>query len=338
MLVPHTDQAYYSRRPTIAIPAANAASRERSERQAASACIRGSRAPDDLRSRTPALIQRTSIELVALALSWHHIWSTANPSLVAGAGLAGPVSRYAAVAGRSAGRLEHDAETPHALQARTVAVPAIPSVSGYAFASPNGTGTEALAERTIAFRMASSTISSHLETTDPHLAFVNANAQAALATLDRVASVGTYTGTVTYPNNNALAQALKAVAGAMVRGIGTKIFWVQTGGYDTHAGQNNAYVNLMGTLNDGVFAFYQDLRNQGLLNDTVILQFSEFGRRIGENGSGGTDHGAGGIMMALGGAVRGGLCGGRESHAGPQNRRSRTTPATCANINRSTRA
>jgi uncharacterized protein (DUF1501 family) len=58
-----------------------------------------------------------------------------------------------------------------------------------------------------------------------------------------------------------------------------------------------------------MLAFYQDLRNQGLLNDTLVLQFSEFGRRISENGSQGTDHGAGGVMMAMGGMVRGGLYG-----------------------------
>jgi uncharacterized protein (DUF1501 family) len=56
-------------------------------------------------------------------------------------------------------------------------------------------------------------------------------------------------------------------------------------------------------------AFYEDLRNQGLLNDTLVLQFSEFGRRIQENGSQGTDHGAAGVMMAMGGAVRGGIYG-----------------------------
>jgi uncharacterized protein (DUF1501 family) len=65
----------------------------------------------------------------------------------------------------------------------------------------------------------------------------------------------------------------------------------------------------MGTLNDGLLAFYQDLSNNGLLNDTLIVQFSEFGRRISENGSGGTDHGAAGLMMAIGGPVRGGIYG-----------------------------
>ena len=94
--------------------------------------------------------------------------------------------------------------------------------------------------------------------------------QAALATLDRVGSVATYqpsTGVV-YPANDGLAQAFRAVAGAMVRGIGTKVFWVQTGGYDTHATQNTnaanaGYANLMGTLNTALTTFYNDLRNQG---------------------------------------------------------------------------
>jgi uncharacterized protein (DUF1501 family) len=125
--------------------------------------------------------------------------------------------------------------------------------------------------------------------------------------------VATYAGSVTYANDG-LSQALKAVAGSIVRGIGTKVFWVQTGGYDTHATQNTnsanaGYAALMGTINTSLLTFYNDLRNQGLLQDTLIIQFSEFGRRITENGSQGTDHGAAGVMMALGGNVRGGLYG-----------------------------
>ena len=70
-------------------------------------------------------------------------------------------------------------------------------------------------------------------------AFVNGTVQRALATLDRVATVATYAPTATYPNTG-LGSALRAVAGAMVRGIGTKVFWVQTGGFDTHASQGAA--------------------------------------------------------------------------------------------------
>ena len=122
---------------------------------------------------------------------------------------------------------------------------------------------------------------------------------------------GSYAGTVTYPDNG-FAQALRTVAGSIVRGTGPRIFRVQAGGYDTHAGQgtnDGTYANVMGALDGGLFAFYSDLQNHGLLDDTLVLQFSEFGRRISENGSGGTDHGAAGVMLAMGGAVRGGLYG-----------------------------
>jgi uncharacterized protein (DUF1501 family) len=198
-------------------------------------------------------------------------------------------------------------ETPRTLLSRTVGVPSIPSVNGYAFASPNG-GTDAVFARQSATRIAS-----HLPDDRPHLAFVNLTARDAFATLDRVAQVNSYVSSVTYPNNG-FAQALRAVAGAIAKGIGTKVFWVQTGGYDTHAGQNTnaangAYAGLMATLNDGLTAFYNDLNNQGMLTDTLVLQFSEFGRRISENASQGTDHGAAGLMMVMGGGVRGGIYG-----------------------------
>ena len=85
-------------------------------------------------------------------------------------------------------------------------------------------------------------IASHLPVDQPHLAFVNATSQAAFATLDRVAQVGTYAPSVTYPNNG-FALALRTIAGAMVKGVGTKVFWVQTGGYDTHAAQNPNQAN-----------------------------------------------------------------------------------------------
>ena len=150
-------------------------------------------------------------------------------------------------------------------------------------------------------RSAAQSLASHVPVDQPLVAFVATTAQAAMSTLDRVASVGQYRPSVTYPNNG-FGQALQVVAGAMSQRIGTKVFFVQTGGFDNHAGQdttgtNGTYVRLMATLNDGLAAFYNDLRNTGLLNDTLILSFSEFGRRVGENGSRGTDHGAASVIM-----------------------------------------
>ena len=157
------------------------------------------------------------------------------------------------------------------------------------------------------------TMASNLATSRPHLAYVNSCNLGAIETLDRVAAVSQYVPTVVYPANNGLAQSLRTVAGAIVRGVGSRVYWTTTGGYDTHAGQGGggggAYAGLMGTLGDGLGAFYADIRNQGLAADTTIIVFSEFSRRISENGSAGTDHGAAGLMMVMGGSVRGGLYG-----------------------------
>mgnify|MGYP007054690505 CR=1 FL=1 len=90
---------------------------------------------------------------------------------------------------------------------------AIPDARAFSFASPNS-GTAAADERAAAIRL-----SSYVPSNQPQLAFVNGAALGAMATLDRVASVASYTGTVTYPNNG-FSVALRTAAGAMVRGTG----------------------------------------------------------------------------------------------------------------------
>jgi uncharacterized protein (DUF1501 family) len=308
-LIPYTDAQYYARRPTIAIPAANVL--QIGSDRAGNALglhprLTGLRSIFD--GGRLALIQRTGYQNSSRShFEGTDIWSTGDPRSPQGTGWLG---RYLDTLSSPVDPLtawSTNRELPHSLQSRTVGVPSIPSAQGYSFAAPN-TGSEVAFARDSATR-----ISSHLPVDQPQLAFINANAQAAFATIDRVAQVGTYASTVTYPNNG-FAQALRTIAGAMVKGTGTKIFWIQTGGYDTHAAQNpnqanGSYTGLMTTLNDGLFAFYTDLQNQGLLSDTLVLQFSEFGRRISENGSQGTDHGAASVMMVLGGGVRGGIYG-----------------------------
>jgi uncharacterized protein (DUF1501 family) len=308
-LIPYSDPQYYARRPNLAIPAANVL---QIGTDGAGNNLGLNPRLTDLRTifnaGRLAIIQRTGYQNSSRShFQGTDIWSTADPSTPQGIGWLGryldrlpspvdPLTAWSTVR-----------ETPRTLLARTVGVPSIPTVEEYAFASPNGAAEAQLARQT------ATRIASHLPVDQPHLAFVNSTAQAAFATLDRVAQVGTYVPTVTYPNNG-FGQALRMVAGAIARGIGTSIYWVQTGGFDTHSGQNTnvangSYNTLMTTLNGGVFAFYRDLLNQGLLSDTLMIQFSEFGRRITENGSNGTDHGAASLMFAMGGNVRGGIYG-----------------------------
>jgi uncharacterized protein (DUF1501 family) len=306
-LVPYRDESYYSRRPTLAIPAGNVLQIGRdSAGNELGLHPRLTSIRDIFNEGRLAIIQRTGyLNSSRSHFQGFDIWGTGNPENSQGSGWLG---RYLDTLPSPVDPLvawNTTRETPRPLMARTVGVPAITNPATYSFSSPNS-GTEATLERTAATK-----ISSHLPVDRPHLAFVNSTAQAALGTLDQVARVAGYAPSVTYPNNG-LGQALRAVAGAMNRQIGTKVFWVQTGGFDTHANQGanqGAYVNLMGTLNDSVLAFYDDLKNQGMLGSTLVIVFSEFGRRISENGSSGTDHGAAGVMMALGGAVRGGIYG-----------------------------
>jgi uncharacterized protein (DUF1501 family) len=309
MVVPYNDPFYYSRRPTLGVPAG----------QVLQIGMDSSRVALGLHPRLTglreifdqgrlALIQRTGYENQTRShFLGTDIWSTADPTNPQAAGWVGryldtlPSPADPLIGWNTAGT------SPHVLQASHTSVPAIPNPATYAFASPNA-GAEAAAERNTALR-----ISSHLPVDRPELAFVYGSAEAALATLDRVRTVATYVPSLAYPNTG-LGLALRAVAGAMVRGIGTRVFYVTTGGFDTHSAQNTnatngAYYNLMATLNDAVLAFYNDLRAQGLLADTLVLSFSEFGRRITENGSTGTDHGAASTMMAIGGRVNGGFYG-----------------------------
>ncbi len=307
MLVPYTDQFYYSRRPTLAIPpgAVLQVGSDPSGR-ALGLHPRLTGLLEIFNDGRLALIQRTGYENQSRShFLGTDIWATASPANPSGTGWVG---RYLdslpdpldPLAGWNTTR-----DLPRVLQADAARIPAIQNPATYAFAT-TGSGAEAAAARTTAQR-----ISSHVPLDRPELAYVYGSMQAALNTIDRVGTVARYVPTVTYPNSG-FGLAMRAVAGAMVRGIGTRVFYVSTGGFDTHANQNpvnGSYFNLMAMLNDGLLAFYRDVRNHGLLDDTLILTFSEFGRRITENGSRGTDHGAASVMFAIGGRVNGGLHG-----------------------------
>ena len=307
-LISYQDPAYYSRRPSIAVPAGQVL---QVGTDAAGRALGLHPSLDGLwnifNDGHLALVQRTGYQNSSRShFEATDIWGTGVPSSTTGSGWLG---RYLDTLPRPLDALaawNTTGETPRALLSGLSGVPAIPNATNYTFASPNR-GTAALQERVAAQTMASNPAGGR-----PHLTFVNSTNRGAIETLDRVAQAATYTPTVAYPNSG-FGLALKTVAGAIVRNVGSRVYWVETGGYDTHAGQGGGggggYANLMSTLGDGLWAFYGDIRNQGLSSETTVIVFSEFGRRISENGSAGTDHGAAGLMMALGGSVRGGVYG-----------------------------
>jgi uncharacterized protein (DUF1501 family) len=115
-----------------------------------------------------------------------------------------------------------------------------------------------------------------------------------------------YQTSVPYPTT-ALANNLKSVAQMIAADMGTRIFYVSTGGFDTHANQKNTHANLLKQVSEALDAFMKDLEEKGTADRVVVLAFSEFGRRVKENGSLGTDHGAAAPMFLLGYPVAGGL-------------------------------
>jgi uncharacterized protein (DUF1501 family) len=106
-----------------------------------------------------------------------------------------------------------------------------------------------------------------------------------------------------------LANSLKLVARLIGGGLPTRVFYVSQGGYDTHTNQSGAQERLLRELGDSVKAFMEDMKVQGNLGRVLVMTFSEFGRRVQENASGGTDHGSGGLMFVAGDRVRAGLLG-----------------------------
>jgi len=116
-----------------------------------------------------------------------------------------------------------------------------------------------------------------------------------------------YSSTVEYPNTT-IGNKLKGIAQVHLAGLGSRIFYCDHGSFDTHAGQNPLHGSLWTAVTEALDAFMTDLRQHDQADNVTVLMFSEFGRRVRDNGSG-TDHGAAGVTFVLGDKVKGGHYG-----------------------------
>jgi uncharacterized protein (DUF1501 family) len=139
--------------------------------------------------------------------------------------------------------------------------------------------------------------------------FVRRNTLAAYTTSERMAEVlRIKEGGISYPES-ALGQRLRSIARLIKAGVGTRVFYTVQPGYDAHSGQADFHHNLLGELAAGLRVFLDDLAATKLAERVAVLCFSEFGRRVGENGSQGTDHGTAGPVFVAGPGVQAGLVG-----------------------------
>ena len=116
-----------------------------------------------------------------------------------------------------------------------------------------------------------------------------------------------YTSEVEYADTP-ISRKLKGIAQVHLANLGTRVFYCDHGSFDSHANQAGLHPTLWTDVLNGVNDFFTDLRQHGAADNVIMLMFSEFGRRVRDNGSG-TDHGAAGVAFAIGDAVKGGQYG-----------------------------
>jgi uncharacterized protein (DUF1501 family) len=143
---------------------------------------------------------------------------------------------------------------------------------------------------------------------DDLTAFVQRTTLDAYAAADRLAALGRDDSSARYPST-ALANRLGLIARLLKGGFGARVFYTVQGSYDTHAAQPGAHSQLLTELSGALEAFLDDLAISGLLDRVLVLAFSEFGRRVAENSTAGTDHGTSGPVFLAGSKLRPGLVG-----------------------------
>jgi uncharacterized protein (DUF1501 family) len=189
-----------------------------------------------------------------------------------------------------------DEALPLALKARGVAVPSVRSIEAFrlsdaakvqaAVSAPRGTGSR------------------------DDLLFVQRVAVSSCSSAKRLEHVAASDAPRAKYPDLPLASRLRQIAQLIGAGFGARVYYTSIGGFDTHAKQALAHGPLLRELADSVAAMFEDLKSRGLADRVVLMTFSEFGRRVKENGSQGTDHGAAAPMFIAGGACAAGISGG----------------------------
>jgi uncharacterized protein (DUF1501 family) len=207
-------------------------------------------------------------------------------------------------------------DMPSAFEGLAVATPVVADPSVFDFQTdPYYSDDDPLQRRAIASLLSPMTTrrraigpSALSPAADPQAAIarVGRNALADAAAI-RLAAAG-YQPTGTYPASD-LGDGLKLAAAVIAANTGARIFWVTQGGYDTHDSERGDHDALLLDLDRSLAAFTTDLAARGSDRRVAVMMWSEFGRRVEDNASGGTDHGTAGPLFVLGTRVRGGLYG-----------------------------
>ena len=298
-IVPYTNGHYYDARKKIVMGQdevlpitddlainSNAAPFKRIYDKGKMAIIQGIGYPNSIRSHFRAM----------------DIWHTAEPDRVGSEGWLGQAVRV----------LDPNSENvltavnigqglPRALAVTGVPITSIGGIDGYGVM--NQMEQEQLRDKSLE---AFTSIYSQAIGTGPVTEYIGKTGIDILKGADLLAGVtDKYESTVEY-SDNAIARSLRDVARIHLGDLGTRIFYTSHGGYDTHANELLNHPRLMSEISGAISDFLDDLQEHNASDDVTVLVFTEFGRRMRDNGSG-TDHGSGGGAFMFGNSINGGL-------------------------------
>ena len=230
------------------------------------------------------------------------IWQTAEPERL---GTEGWVGRYldAIRSGRTSPLtgINIGGESSEALTNAHAAVPSIQGLANFGVVFP---GTAEGQARTAALKQ--------IQTGDTNTPYGKLFQQTAVETYesaDKIAAgISQYHSAVQYPRSS-FGRGMQEIAQLLAANLGTRVYYISTGGFDTHTQQIRRHDQLWKDVSDTLLAFQTDLDGMNASGNVLTLAFSEFGRRVRENASGGTDHGTASEMFLLGKPVKGGLYG-----------------------------
>jgi uncharacterized protein (DUF1501 family) len=193
---------------------------------------------------------------------------------------------------------------PLALKSLKTEVPTLESLESYRLQVP---GNDQEKQMTRAALNQLATVQSRSD--DPLLGFIRRTTLSAYESSDSLEQIASKPlARKKYPDYG-LARRLELIAKIIKADFGTRIFYTAHDGFDTHANQLGTHAALLNELSDSIAAFHDDLGDAGVADRVAVLTFSEFGRRVRENASNGTDHGAAAPVFVTGPVLRPGLVG-----------------------------
>lgn len=196
-----------------------------------------------------------------------------------------------------------DAAVPLALKTQRLAVPSIRDIAAFELHGDGGKLAQSIASNPGEIG------ASELSEAAADLLFVQRTAIAGCANAERIRLMSADRQMkAPYPGYG-LAARLRQIAQLIGAEFGPRVYYTSLGGFDTHARQMLAHGPLLRELSESVAAFYADLKQRGVAERVLLLTFSEFGRRLAENGGAGTDHGAAAPVFLAGPAVKAGVLG-----------------------------